>query len=428
LRSGLIPEVALDVNRPEFIRDPYPVLAGLRETTPVFFEPRWKKVFFLRYDDIAAILRSRNFGRSILHVFSRDELGWPPPDPRQAAFDRFESNHLLSTEPPQHTRLRALVSKAFTLKRVEALRARVEAIVDVTLTALAERESFDVLRDFAEPLPVTVIAELLGVPAAYHAALRTWSAAIVKLYELDRTGAAQREANDAVTAFSAYLRELIAARRAEPRDDLITALAGIEERGDRITEEEVIGTCILLLNAGHEASVNGTTSAVHTLMHRRDAWDRFAAAAAEPATTPVLVTRAVEELLRFDTPLPLFERWVLADCEVNGVALKAGEQVALLYASGNRDAAKFSAADVLDLDRDPNPHLTFGLGTHFCLGAPLARLEMQVALRGLARRMPGLRLVDAAAPLEYNGGFVIRGIARLPVTAHALDRQAQARR
>lgn len=414
--SRAIPEISLNMTDPAFIRDPYPQLAALRAEMPAFVDPRLDEVFFLRYDDISAILRSRAFGRSILHIYSRDELGWPPPDLRQAAFDRFENNHLLSTEPPVHTRLRNLVGKAFTPKRVESLRTRVETIVDATLAELARRPAFDLLSDFAEPLPVTVIAELLGVAPEHHGDLRAWSAAIVKLYELDHHDEHQRAANDAVLQFSALLRELVVERRAEPRDDLITALAGVEEDGDRISEDELIGTCILLLNAGHEASVNGTTAAVSTMLRQREHWDRFVEAAGEPGSMPISVKRAVEELLRFDTPLPLFERWVLTDTEINGVALRAGQRVALVYASGNRDPAKFARPDTVDFDRESNPHLTFGLGTHFCLGAPLARLEMQIALRALACRLPNLRLVDGTAPPVYGSGFVIRGIATLPVT------------
>lgn len=408
-----IPVRSFDMHDAAFVRDPYPRLAQLRTESPVFYEPRWDKVFFFRYDDIAAVLRARRFGRSILHVRSREQLGWPPPDPRQAAFDRFETNHLMSSEPPDHSRLRTLVAKAFTPKRVEDLRARIAAIVDETLEALADRGSFNLAADFAEPLPVIVISELLGVAPEYRSQLRAWSADIVKLYELDHTDEQQRAANDAVIAFSALLRELVAARRNAPRDDLISALAQVEDQGDRISEDELIGTCILLLNAGHEATVNGTSSAVQTLLGRRDAWETLVAAARAPGPPAPIFKTAVEELLRYDTPLPLFERWVLEDTEVNGTQLKAGTKVALLYASGNRDPAKFNRPDELDLQRDPNPHLTFGLGIHFCLGAPLARMELQIALHGLARRFPQLQLAGDAS---YGAGFVIRGLAQLPVT------------
>jgi cytochrome P450 len=412
--ASSLPRVTLDVRDPAFLRDPYPRLAELRESTPLFYEPALDKVFCTRYADVSAVLRSRRFGTSILHVLSRDELGWPPPDPRQADFDRFEDNHLLSNEPPKHTRLRGLVGKAFTPRRVEGLRERVAEIVEATLDELAACATFDLVHDYAEPLPVIVICELLGVGAEHRAELRAWSAAIVKLYELDHTGDQQRAANEAVVAFSAFVREIVAARRAQPADDLITALAGVEDGGETLTEDELIGTCILLLNAGHEATVNGTSSAIISLLHRRAEWERFSAAAQRSLTDP-LIKPAIEELLRFDTPLPCFERWVLEDTEVAGVTLARGTKLALLYASANRDPRVFAAPDQLDLQRDPNPHVTFGLGIHFCLGAPLARLELQIALPALARRFPNLHLADDAEPLAYGAGFVIRGVQRLPV-------------
>ena len=411
-----LPHVEFEVHDAAFRNDPYPRLAELRETTPMFYEPRVDKVFVTRYADVSSILRSRVFGRAITHILSRDELGWPPPDPRQAEFDRFNDNHMLDNEPPVHTRLRGLVGKAFTPKRVEQLRERIVTIVDETLDELAVRETFDLVADFAEPLPVIVICALLGVGVHHRANLRAWSAAIVKMYEFDHSPDQQRAANDAVLEFSALIREIVAHRRAQPMDDLITALAHVEEAGEMLTEDELIGTCILLLNAGHEATVNGTSSAIITLMRRRWAWETFVAAA-DAGDRPFLKT-AVEELLRFDTPLPLFERWALEDTELDGVAIARGAKVALVYASANRDPRMFHAPDELDLTRDPNPHVSFGLGIHFCLGAPLARLEMQTALPALARRFPDLHLADEAAPLTYGGGFVMRGVLQLPVRTH----------
>jgi unspecific monooxygenase len=406
--------VDFDVGDQAFIRDPYPRLAELREATPIFYEPRLDKIFVTRYEDVSTALRARHFGTAILHVLSRDELGWPPPDPRQADFDRFETNHLLSNEPPKHTRLRGLVGKAFTPRRVEGLRERIAAVVETTLDELMLRESFDLVHDFAEPLPVILICELLGVGAEHRANLRAWSAAIVKMYEMGHTADQQRAANAAVVAFSALVREVVAARRAQPADDLITALAEVEDGGETLAEDELIGTCILLLNAGHEATVNGTSNAVITLMRRRAAWDAFVDAARTSPAHPLIKT-AVEELLRYDTPLPCFERWVLEDTVLAGVALERGSKLALLYASANRDPRKFDAPDNLELMRDPNPHVSFGLGIHFCLGAPLARLELQIGLSALARRFPNLHLADESAPLEYGSGFVIRGVQRLPV-------------
>lgn len=406
-------ERELDLNDPNFIFNPYPLLTELREQTPIFYEPRWGKLFFTRYADIAFLLRDKRLGRSITHILSRDELGWPPPNPRLAAFDRFQSQILMEHEPPDHTRLRGLVSKAFTPQRVEGLRSKIESIVNGLIDTVQERGQMDLLHDFAEPLPVTVIAELLGVPESERRHLRPWSAAIVKLYEVTHTEAQAREAVQAVNDFSALLRQLAQARRRDPQDDLISALVQAEEEGDRLTEDELVANCILLLNAGHEASVNGTTGGMLALFRQPEQLALLQQVARQGGNG--LFKTAIEELLRYDTPLPLFMRWVLHDLEYQGIQLKQGTEVALLYAAGNRDPQRFAHAAQLDVTRADNPHLTFGLGTHYCLGAPLARLEMQIALATLLRRLPRLQLAIPTEQVQYNSGFVIRGLKSLPV-------------
>ena len=404
-------EFHLDLNHPDFVYDPYPQLAHLRETLPIFFDPVWNKVFFTRYDDIAALLRDRRLGRSILHVLSRDELGWPPPNPLLREFDHFQAGHMLDNEPPQHTRLKGLMLKAFTSARVEGLRPTIEGIVDGLIDGVQGAGRMDLLKDFAEPIPVTVIAELLGVPEPDRHLLRPWSASIVKVYELGYTDEQARAANQAVVEFSAYVRDLARERRRAPRDDLISALVRVEEQGQVLSEEELVANCILLLNAGHEASVNGTTLGMLSLHHNpaQMALARDAAGRGDQE----FFKAAVEELLRFDTPLPMFERWVLHDDEYAGVALRRGMEVGLLYASGNRDPRRFPEPDRLDLTRKENPHLSFGLGIHYCIGGPLARVELQTSFRALLRRLPHIRI--AREPVEYTGGFIIRGHRALPV-------------
>lgn len=413
MTTSLAPERHVNINAPEFIRDPYPTLERLRDETPIYWDPVWKKVFVTRHEDIAALLRDKRLGRSIFHVLSRDELGFPPPDPRVGDFDHFQANHILDMEPPGHTRIRGLVQKAFTPSRVEGLRVRIEGIVsDLLERAVAKGGTMDAVADFAEPLPVLVIAELLGVPEADRHRLRPWSAAIVKLYELGYTESQMHAANTATVEFSAYIRTLADQRRLEPRDDLITALVQVEEAGERLTNDELVANCILFLNAGHEATVNGITGALLTMHRHPHVRDTLArAAASEPNNAPIFKT-AVEEFLRFDTPLPMFERWVLEDFEFGGVQLKKGMELALVYASGNRDPRRFSDADTFIATRDPNPHLTFGLGTHYCIGAPLARLEMGVALHAFLKRFPEFTLPEQT--LEYTG-WVIRGLKRLEV-------------
>ena len=399
----------LELNNPDFIRNPYLILGELRNSKPIFYDATWKKVFVLRYDHISQLLRDKRLGRSIFHVLSRDELGFPPPDPRLTAFDAFQEHHILDMEGGGHTRIRGLVQKAFTPSRVENLRLRIRDLVRESFEDLPS--TFDAVHDFAEPLPVTVIAELLGVPKSDRHKLRPWSAAIVKLYELGYSDATAEAGNTAVLEFSSYIQELAGQRRLEPQDDLISALVQVEEAGERLSNAELIANCILFLNAGHEATVNGLSSALLALHNHPNAKAELVAAVSQPDTAKIW-TSAVDELLRFDTPLPMFERWVLEDMEFAGVQLKKGMELALMYASGNRDPNKFEQPDQIMLTREPNMHLTFGLGTHYCIGAPLARLEMGVALRMFLEKFPKYSI--PVQPLEYTG-FVIRGLKKLIV-------------
>jgi cytochrome P450 len=263
----------------------------------------------------------------------------------------------------------------------------------------------DLIADFVEPLPVTVIAELLGVPEADRHLLRPWSADFCLMYELDPPEASARAAVQASLEFGAYLRALLAERRRRPGDDLISALAEVVDDGDTLTETELIGTCVLLLNAGHEASVNGAGNGWWTLFRHPQALARLRA---EPALLP----SALEELLRFYTPLSLFERWVLEPIEIEGVPIPRGGEVALLFGSANRDPAAFERPDELDLARDPNAYLSFGAGIHYCLGAPLAKLELGIAFETLLRRLPNLELVE---PPRWKPTFVLRGLRALRV-------------
>lgn len=401
----------LDINDPAFIYDPYPTLTHLRENLPIFYDEVWNKVFFLRYEDISSLLRDKRLGRSITHILSRDELGWPPPNPLTRDFDRFQSDHILDNEPPKHTRLKSLMMKAFTPARVESLRGKIEGIVNRLIDRAEDQGRMDLLSDYAEPLPVTVIAELLGVPEEDRHFLRPWSAAIVKLYELGYSEEQAREANQAVVDFSNYVKQLADERRKKPGDDLISALVEVEEQGQKLTADELVANCILLLNAGHEATVNGTTSGFLSLARNLEQMQQIKTAAAR--NNPELFKTAVEELLRYDTPLPMFERWVLEDFDYKGIQLKRGQEVALMYASGNRDPRKFANPDQLNLTRTENYHLTFGLGIHYCIGAPLARLELQTSFQTLFKRLPKVDL--ATDKVEYTGGFVIRGIGAMPV-------------
>jgi len=396
---------AFDPTSAAFIADPYPAYAELRKQRPVWYDEATEHWFLARYDDVNALLRDRRLGRTYLHRASHAEMSRPEEPAYLEPFWTTIRNGMLDREPPDHTRLRRLVSTAFTPTRVEALRPRIQRLMGGLIDNVDGAGEFDLLREIAEPLPVAVIAELLGIPEADRDLLRPWSAQICAMYELNPSEEAGRTASRACREFSAYLRELARDRRAHPRDDLITALTSVLDQGDRLTEDELVGTCVLLLNAGHEATVNVTGNGWWSLF-------RNPAALAELRADPGLLPTAVEELMRYDTPLHLFERWVLEDIEVRGVRIPRGAELGLIFGSANRDPAAFDRPDQLDLRRDPNPHLSFGAGIHFCLGAPLARLELQVSFGTLLRRLPGLQVAEEPT---WTTNYIIRGLQELRV-------------
>ena len=387
---------------PRFVAYPYDAYAELRAGPPVtFFEPtnQW---LVPRFDDVNALLRDRRLGRTYLHVATHEEMGRPPDPEHLAPFWHVIRNGMLDREPPDHTRLRRLVSAAFTPRRVAELKPTVERLAGDLASAFVANGGGDLIADVAEPLPVTVIAELLGIPHADRPLLRPWSADICGMYELNPTREAADLAVRACVEFSEYLRGLARARRAQPQGDLISALTQV----DGLTEDELIGTCVLLLNAGHEASVNVTGNGWWALFRNPD---QLAALRADPG----LLETAVDELMRYDTPLQMFERWVLQDMDVHGVTLPRGSEVALLFGSANHDPAVFHEPSRLDLARKDNPHLSFGAGIHYCLGAPLARIELVASFGALLTAAPQLRLVRAP---EWKPGYIIRGLRGLDVT------------
>ena len=390
-----------------FIANPYPAYEELRRAGRIHYDERTDHWLVPHHADVNALLRDRRFGRSYLHLATHEEMGHPLEPEMQAPFWHVVRNGMLDREPPDHTRLRSLVSKAFTPRRVAEMRGTIQRIVDALVDEGLARGEFDLLATVLEPLPVTVIAELLGIPEADRHLLRPWSAEICLMYELNPSDEYARRAARAAVEFGDYLRDLARARHANPGTDLISALTQVVEEGDRLTEDELIGTCVLLLNAGHEASVNGSGNGWWALFRNPGELARLRA-------DPTLVPTAVEELLRYDSPLQLFERWVLEDAEVCGVAVPKGAELGLMFGSSNRDPDVFADPDRLDLARDPNPHISFGAGIHFCLGAPLARLEMQIAFQTILRRMPRLELL---AEPEWKPTYIIRGLKSLPVRA-----------
>ncbi|MFI7633863.1 cytochrome P450 [Nonomuraea sp. NPDC049400] len=388
---------------PDFVAHPYGVYDELRRESPVsYFEPtnQW---LISRHADVNALLRDRRLGRSYLHVATHEEFGRPPEPEFHEPFWRVIRAGMLDVEPPVHTRLRRLVSKAFTPRMVESLRPRVRAIAEGLVDAFVEKGGGDLIAEVAEPLPVTVIAEMLGIPEHDRHLLRPWSADICGMYELNPTPDAQHAAVRAASEFAGYLKTLAAQRRRTPGEDLVSALAAIDE----LTEDELVGTCVLLLNAGHEATVNVTGNGWWSLF-------RNPAELARLREDRSLLPTAVEELMRWDTPLQMFERWVLEDIEVHGVEIPRGSEVALLFGSANRDQAVFEEPDRLDVGRADNPHISFGAGIHFCLGAPLARIELMESFGALLTRANKLELRQEPA---WKPGYIIRGLESLEVSA-----------
>ncbi|WP_447038349.1 cytochrome P450 [Streptomyces sp. DSM 118878] len=391
---------------PEFVADPYPAYARLREAGRVHHYAPTDQWLVPHHADVSALLRDRRLGRTYLHRFTHEEFGRAAPPPEHEPFHTLNDHGMLDLEAPAHTRIRRLVAKAFTPRTVERLRPYVEELADTLVRDLVADGGGDLVARIAEPLPVAVIAEMLGVPESDRHLLRPWSAAICGMYELNPGEETAARAVRASVEFSAYLRELIEARRAEPGDDLVSGLIEAYEDGERLSEQEMISTCALLLNAGHEATVNATVNGWHALFRHPG---QLAALRADPGR---LIPTAVEELMRFDTPLQLFERWVLDDIEIDGTTIPRGAELALLFGSANHDPAVFTRPAELDLARRDNPHVSFSAGIHYCIGAPLARIELAASLAALLRRAPKLRL---AAEPDRKPNFVIRGLRELLV-------------
>ena len=385
----------LDFNDDAFIENPYPALAELRKIGKPIWHDGAQMFLAATHADANAVLRNRSLGR----IFKARE-----PEGDWGTFNWLHSDSLLDSEPPKHTRLRSLLVKAFNKNKIDSLRPDVVRLTESLLQGIQakiERDGqFDVIADFAEPLPVKVIAALLGFPDEDEHLLRPWSQAIVKMYELDPSEQTQAEAQRASQEFADYVRGLMELRKITPGTDLISDLAVVEEDGQKLNAQELIATCVLLLNAGHEASVNGFGNGLVAAMQRPDQLELLRTRPHEIAAT------AIDEFLRFDAPLHLFERTATADTEIGGVMVKTGQKIASLLGSANRDETVFDRADELDLTREQNPHIGFGAGIHFCLGAPLSRIEMSASLPLLFERFPNISLAETP---KRRPTFVLRG-------------------
>ena len=378
------PTTSLDLTSAEVVADPYPFFAEERARHEVAWHEPTQMYLTFSHATVSTVQRTRTLARLWR---DKEPAGYLEP------FNLLHRNQMMENEPPEHTRLRRPVASAFARGHVERLRPRVRELAHRLLDEVDG--DFDLIEAYAEPLPVLVIAELLGVPATHAPALRDWSQAIVKMYEPAPSQAVVDAAVAAATDFAALVRELIAERRQRPADDLISDLVATG-----LSEDEQVAAVVLLLNAGHEASVNVFGNGAVAMLRR----------GLRPGADVALT---VEEMLRFDSALQLFERTATEPVAIGDVVVEPGQKIAALLGAANRDPAVFDRPDEVDVDRDPNPHLAFGVGVHFCLGAPLARMELVESVGALFDRNPDLAL---AGEPESRGTFVLRGFRRVPVT------------
>jgi hypothetical protein len=391
--------------RPGHRQNPYVQYKALREQAPVYLHPRMGVWFLSRYDDVVATLRDPRFiaDRSRSPAFQRrNPFQGLPERMREGIF-----KSLLMSDPPDHTRMRTLVKQAFTPKRVDALRPRIEELVEERLDAAAAAGEMELVRDLAYPLPVTVIAELLGVPVEDRERFKSWSTRLRVLIDpitsLDGFGAAI----DAYEEMMAYFLALFAERRAVPRDDLVSALVAAEQDGERLDETELMALVALILGAGHETTTNLIGNATLALLRNPGERKRL-------QDDPALIESAVEEFLRYDSPVQATDRVASETCEIDGHRIEAGTFVVTMLAAANHDPARFPDPERLDLSRDDGRHVSFGQGAHFCLGAHLARVEAQVAIASLLRRFPDL--TGPTEPSDWVPSLVLRGPTALPLT------------
>ncbi len=400
-----------DLNSAAFLTNPYPIYDQLRRHDPIYRSEANDYWIATRYADLLSLIHNPHLSsnRFAAHASRLPAEAKEHFRPFIAAI----SSWMLMVDPPDHTRLRGLVNKAFTPRIVGTMRARIQALVDQMLDSVQANNRFDVIADLAVPLPGIVIAEMLGVPGSDLNEFKAWSDDIASgLVGIDSAGGREeklqlyRKAQDSLLALSNYFREKVVAFRGQPQDNLLGALAQAEEAGDRLTEEELFANCVLLMIAGHETTTNLIGNGMLALLRHQEQQELL-------AESPDLIVSAVEELLRYDSPVQKMARIALDDVQVNGKQIEKGQLVFLCFAAANRDPEQFSTADELDITRKENRHLAFGTGLHYCLGAALARLEAQIAINTILRRLPNVRL--ATERLEWHPSITLRGLKSLPV-------------
>ncbi|MCH8995266.1 MAG: cytochrome P450 [Chloroflexi bacterium] len=389
---------------PEAQANPYPLYRQLREQDPVHRSELMDGWVLTRYDDVVAVLKDARFSanrRKARNRFAQQAVAM-----EEQAGPLARANTMLSSDPPDHTRLRGLVGKAFTLRVVETMRSHIQEIVDDLLDAVQETGRMDIIQDLAYPLPVIVIAEMLGIPPEQRDTFKRWSddlvatlgGPLVSPETLERGRGSAEEMGE-------YFHGVIEQRRREPKDDLLSGLIAAEERGEVLSEEELLATCMLLLAAGNETTTNLIGNGMLALFRNPDQFEKLRA-------DPSLTESAIEEFLRYDGPVQGTGRVAKEEIEIGGQVIEEGQLAFCMLGAANRDPAQFSNPEDLDITRQDNRHIAFGFGIHFCLGAPLARMEAQIAFPTLLRRMPNLRLVDN--DVEWGGSFILRGLKRLP--------------
>ncbi len=401
----------VDITSREHKAHPFPFYAQLRETAPVHpvtLPDKQTAWLITRYDDVAAVLADKRFAKDKNNALENPEPAIPAWLPRAFAV---LTRNMLDLDEPDHTRLRALVNRAFTPQRVEGMRSRIQELAEELLAAVDMRRSFDLIKSYALPIPTTIIAEMLGIPASDRHKFSRWSKHIVA------AGSSKLRTFRAIPniwLFLRYIRRLVRARRSKPGDDLLSALVQADDQGQRLDEDELLAMVFLLLVAGHETTVNLIGNGVLALLEHPDQMEKL-------RSQPDLIEAAVEELLRYGSPLETAtERYALEDVMLRGVTIPRGALVLAAIASANRDERCFEHPDDLDITRQPNRHLSFGIGSHYCLGAPLARLEGQIAIQTLLCNTSVLRLRDTPETLRWRCGLVLRGLESLPVVATPL--------
>lgn len=392
--------VDLDPRDAQFVQDPYPAYAAFHAECPAFKWEQYGHWCFADFESVNALLRDRRFGRQILHVASREELGWPVVADHLKPFAAHEQHSLLELEPPVHTRLRGLVNRAFLSRQMERLRPQIASLCNSLLDDVEGLSEFDLLPAYATPIPIRIICDLLGAPVEMGEQFLAWSHDHVAMYMARRDREIEDKAVAAVIAFSDYMRGLIRERRKSLGEDLLSELIRASDDRGKLSEDELVTTAILLLNAGHEATVHALGNAVKALI--------------ENDIRTGISPDHVEEVLRFDAPLHMFTRYALDDLEYGGRKLRKGETVGLLLGAANRDPARFPDPQRFRPMRSPNPQVSFGAGIHFCVGAPLARLEMEVALAVLFARYPKLTMVK---PPKYRDSYHFHGLEDLLVAS-----------